>query len=75
MDKLTSMNWIMDVIDNTILWVLLIYPLIALFWKLTHTPLICEPLRAKVKTHHRSSPLNLFGEDLTLKHPSRIPTR
>jgi hypothetical protein len=43
--------------------------------EVTHTPLICAPLCAKVEIHYRSSPLNLFGRDTTLKHPSRIPTR
>jgi hypothetical protein len=31
---------------------------------ISHTlHLICAPLRAKVETHSRSSPLNLFGGD------------
>jgi hypothetical protein len=75
MDKLTNVNRIMDAIDNTILWMLLVYLVDIYLWKLTHSPLICAPLRAEVETHIHSSPLNLFCGDPTLKHPSRIPTR
>jgi hypothetical protein len=55
----------MDSIDNTILWIFHVY--IIFKWKLTHSPLICAPLRAKVETHRRSSPLNLFGGDGILR--------
>jgi hypothetical protein len=60
MDKLTSINRIMDAIDNTILWMLLVYLIDIYLWKLTHSPLICTPLRAEVETHIHSSPLDLF---------------
>jgi hypothetical protein len=75
MDKLTSIIWIVDAIDNTILWMFLVYLIDVYLWKLTHSPLICAPLCAKVETHLRSSPLSLFGGDPTLKQSSRLPTR
>jgi hypothetical protein len=75
MDKLTSVNWIMDAIDNTILWMFLVYLIDIYLWKLTHSPLLYAPLRAEVETHIHSSPLNLFCGGTTLKHPSRIPAR
>jgi hypothetical protein len=75
MDKLTSINWIMDAIDNTVLWMLLVYLVDIYLWKLTHSPLVCAPLRAEVETHIHSSSLNLFCGVPTLKHPSRIPAR
>jgi hypothetical protein len=75
MDKLTSINWIVDAIDNTILWMFLIY-LIDICSGVSPTlPSFVHILRAKVETHLRSSPLSLFGGDPTLKHPSRIPAR
>jgi hypothetical protein len=75
MDKLTSVNWIVDAIDNTILWMFLAY-LIDIYSGSSPTlPSFCAPLRAKVETHLHSSPLSLFGGDPTLKHQSRIPAR
>jgi hypothetical protein len=54
-DKFIGVNWIMNSINNIILWILLMY-LPFLFWKVTHSP----HSRDKVRTHRRSFILNLF---------------